>query len=108
MKTFASALLASSALGATALIDYSMTGTYYMTRDKAVNYDVISISKDNGLSDTTLATGSLTTSKYGAIKYTFAVSTVLASRTFTNVCTMFVNAMTKSSNAVGAGQAVNN
>jgi hypothetical protein len=32
----------------------------------------------------------------------------LASRTFTNVCTMFVNAMTKSSNAVGAGQAVNN
>ena len=105
MKTFASALLASSALGATALIDFSQTGTYYMTRDKTIGYDVMSLSLDNGASDATLATATLTTGKYGAVKYTFALSTTLSALTFTNVCTMWVASLTKSSGAAAANAA---
>jgi hypothetical protein len=95
MKTFASALLAASALGATALIDYTMTGTYYLTRDPAVSYSVKSVSSDTGVDATTEALTLAGNMKFGYVKYTLTLATTLASRTFTNVCSMVVSNMTK-------------
>jgi hypothetical protein len=62
MKTFASALLASSVLGAAEFVNYSMSGDYYLTRDSTVSYTVRAISSDLGSgSDATIAAAILGT-----------------------------------------------
>jgi len=104
MKTFASALLASSVLGATSIIDFEMEGSYYMTRDPAAKFDVRALSLDNGSSDSTEASTSLTTGRYGALKYTYKLTTTLSGLGFNSVSTMVINNATKSSGA-GASSA---
>lgn len=105
MKTFASALLASSALGATAIIDFSMKGTYYLTRDPEVAFSVRELSGDNGASDSTIATSveSANSPKYGAIKFTYTLSTALASLSWSSVTLMNMWNVLKSSGAGGTG-----
>ena len=41
MKTFASALLASSVLGAKSIIDFEMEGSYYLSRDFLTDFTVM-------------------------------------------------------------------
>ena len=99
MKTFASALLASSVLGATSIIDFEMEGSYYMTRDPAAKFDVRALSLDNGSSDSTEASTSLTTGRYGALKYTYKLTTTLSGLGFNSVTTMVINNALKSTGA---------
>jgi hypothetical protein len=62
MKTFASALLASSVLGPAAFVDFSMEGSYYMTRDATVIYGIKATSSDTGTgADSTIAAAALGT-----------------------------------------------
>ena len=92
MKTFASALLASSVLGAQSIIDFTMEGSYFLTRDPTTKFDVRSKSIDGGADDTGAAKADFETdgSLYGAIKYTYKLETTLATHKFKSVTTMLI------------------
>ena len=106
MKTFASALLAATALGLN-IQDFETEGTYVITRDRTVNFYVLTLSSDQGTdsAQTTATTTSDNVARYGKIEYKHKLTTGATARTITSVTTLTALNVTKSSGATGAGAA---